>query len=174
MLERHVNMHFKETETPAANGSAPRRSLDTPPNKLFKRCGKKLRYRRQPWSGMNCVFFDLGPESSGQLFTQQINSPPSNKPCNLPFNLPTYQLINLPTEANADKHKHHRKMDACLNSRYHNSICIYFPSSRKRGHFFWLSELSTLSLGSFSGSSFSKLSFTTLSKTNWIILHIWK
>lgn len=52
MLERHVNWHFKQSESPSNNGSAPRRSLDTPPNRLIKRCGKKLRYRRQPWSGM--------------------------------------------------------------------------------------------------------------------------
>lgn len=60
MLERHVNWHFRQSESPANNGSAPRRSLDTPPNKLFKRCGKKLRYRRQPWSARQFDFFDAG------------------------------------------------------------------------------------------------------------------
>ncbi|KAK3912336.1 Zinc finger protein jing-like protein [Frankliniella fusca] len=60
MLERHVNSHFKQSETLANNGSAPRRSLDTPPNKLFKRCGKKLRYRRQPWSARQFDYFDAG------------------------------------------------------------------------------------------------------------------
>ena len=60
MLERHVNMHFKQSEGSSTNGSAPRRSLDTPPNKLFKRCGKKLRYRRQPWSARQFDYFDSG------------------------------------------------------------------------------------------------------------------
>lgn len=60
MLERHVNSHFKQSETLGSNGSAPRRSLDTPPNKLSKRCGKKLRYRRQPWSARQFDYFDAG------------------------------------------------------------------------------------------------------------------
>lgn len=77
MLERHVNMHFKQSETPSANGSAPRRSLDTPPNKLFKRCGKKLRYRRQPWSGMNSHYFFSWTSIIWTTF-QQINPPPPN------------------------------------------------------------------------------------------------
>ncbi|XP_034246117.1 mucin-5AC [Thrips palmi] len=60
MLERHVNWHFKQSESPSSNGSAPRRSLDTPPNRLIKRCGKKLRYRRQPWSARQFDYFDSG------------------------------------------------------------------------------------------------------------------
>lgn len=60
MLERHVNWHFKQSESPSNNGSAPRRSLDTPPNRLIKRCGKKLRYRRQPWSARQFDYFDSG------------------------------------------------------------------------------------------------------------------
>lgn len=49
-LERHVNGHFNQSE--AGNGNAgPRRSLESTSSKLFRRNGKKLRYRRQPWSG---------------------------------------------------------------------------------------------------------------------------
>lgn len=49
-LERHVNSHFNGDN--GQSNSSTRKSLDsqgTP--KLFKRNGKKLRYRRQPWSG---------------------------------------------------------------------------------------------------------------------------
>jgi hypothetical protein len=49
-LERHVNGHFNQSE--AGNGNAgARRSLESASSKLFRRNGKKLRYRRQPWSG---------------------------------------------------------------------------------------------------------------------------
>lgn len=49
-LERHVNSHFSQSE--AGNGSTgARRSLESASSKLFRRNGKKLRYRRQPWSG---------------------------------------------------------------------------------------------------------------------------
>lgn len=48
-LERHVNSHFNSSEN-GSNGST-RKSLETGAIKLFKRNGKKLRYRRQPWSG---------------------------------------------------------------------------------------------------------------------------
>lgn len=50
-LERHVNSHFNNSEN-GQNGSSARKSLDSQgAPKLFKRNGKKLRYRRQPWSG---------------------------------------------------------------------------------------------------------------------------
>lgn len=50
-LERHVNSHFNGSEN-SQSGSGSRKSLDSQgAPKLFKRNGKKLRYRRQPWSG---------------------------------------------------------------------------------------------------------------------------
>ncbi|XP_071452997.1 zinc finger protein AEBP2 [Hetaerina americana] len=67
MLERHVNGHFN-----AANGSqgsctggiggnaGAKRSLDTTPNRPFRRNGKKLRYRRRPWSARMFDYFDAG------------------------------------------------------------------------------------------------------------------
>lgn len=54
-LERHVNGHFNQSE--AGNGNAgARRSLESASSKLFRRNGKKLRYRRQPWSGKGLCF----------------------------------------------------------------------------------------------------------------------
>lgn len=54
-LERHVNGHFNQSE--AGNGNAgARRSLESASSKLFRRNGKKLRYRRQPWSGRGLCF----------------------------------------------------------------------------------------------------------------------
>ena len=45
-----MNGHFNQSE--AGNGNAgARRSLESASSKLFRRNGKKLRYRRQPWSG---------------------------------------------------------------------------------------------------------------------------
>lgn len=51
MLERHVNQHFSHSENSSSSGTAAKRSLESTPNKLFRRNGKKLRYRRQPFSG---------------------------------------------------------------------------------------------------------------------------
>lgn len=48
MLERHVNGHFNSDGSP--NGSA-KKSTENGPPKLFKRNGKRIRFRRQPWSG---------------------------------------------------------------------------------------------------------------------------
>lgn len=47
LLERHVNNHFNES-SPNSNGA--KKSADSA-SKLIRRNGKKLRYRRQPWSG---------------------------------------------------------------------------------------------------------------------------
>ncbi|KAJ9601179.1 hypothetical protein L9F63_000647 [Diploptera punctata] len=58
-LERHVNGHFNQTETGNGN-SGPRRSLESASSKLFRRNGKKLRYRRQPWSARMFDYFDAG------------------------------------------------------------------------------------------------------------------
>ncbi|XP_075212413.1 uncharacterized protein LOC142319252 [Lycorma delicatula] len=60
MLERHVNSHFNQSDTNGSGGSGPRKSLDPLPNKLFRRNGKKLRYRRQPFSARMFDFFDTG------------------------------------------------------------------------------------------------------------------
>ncbi|KAF4521152.1 hypothetical protein B566_EDAN012918 [Ephemera danica] len=62
-LERHVNSHFNAPSGVNGSGSASstaRRSTDTAPNKLFRRNGKKLRYRRQPWSARMFDYIDTG------------------------------------------------------------------------------------------------------------------
>ncbi|XP_014470150.1 PREDICTED: uncharacterized protein LOC106742067 [Dinoponera quadriceps] len=55
-LERHVNGHFNQPETNSNNG---RRSCENG-GKLVRRNGKKLRYRRQPWSARVFDYFDSG------------------------------------------------------------------------------------------------------------------
>lgn len=58
-LERHVNGHFNGSDSGQA-GSSSRRSTDSQgAPKLFKRNGKKLRYRRQPWSGKHHYYLIL-------------------------------------------------------------------------------------------------------------------
>ncbi|XP_053599753.1 zinc finger protein jing homolog isoform X2 [Plodia interpunctella] len=56
LLERHVNNHFNEVSPSAGSKS---KSSDSA-NKLIRRNGKKLRYRRQPWSARMFDFFDAG------------------------------------------------------------------------------------------------------------------
>ncbi|CAK1551574.1 unnamed protein product [Leptosia nina] len=56
LLERHVNHHFNNSSQ--SNGSN-RKSSDNS-SKLIRRNGKKLRYRRQPWSARMFDFFDSG------------------------------------------------------------------------------------------------------------------
>ncbi|PNF35048.1 hypothetical protein B7P43_G09456 [Cryptotermes secundus] len=58
-LERHVNSHFSQSEAGNGNTGA-RRSLESASSKLFRRNGKKLRYRRQPWSARMFDYFDAG------------------------------------------------------------------------------------------------------------------
>ncbi|KAK0083570.1 hypothetical protein PV325_008586 [Microctonus aethiopoides] len=55
-LERHVNNHFNQPET---SNSSSRRSCENG-GKLVRRNGKKLRYRRQPWSARLFDYFDTG------------------------------------------------------------------------------------------------------------------
>ncbi|XP_011306781.1 uncharacterized protein [Fopius arisanus] len=55
-LERHVNSHFNQPET---STSSSRRSCENG-GKLVRRNGKKLRYRRQPWSARLFDYFDTG------------------------------------------------------------------------------------------------------------------
>nr|CAI5869153.1 unnamed protein product [Callosobruchus analis] len=57
MLERHVNSHFNSDGSP--NTSA-RKSTENGCCKLFKRNGKKIRFRRQPWSARMFDFIDAG------------------------------------------------------------------------------------------------------------------
>ncbi|XP_039745773.1 zinc finger protein jing isoform X2 [Pararge aegeria] len=56
LLERHVNNHFNETSPNTGNG---KKTTDSAA-KLIRRNGKKLRYRRQPWSARMFDFFDSG------------------------------------------------------------------------------------------------------------------
>ncbi|XP_045492776.1 myb-like protein U isoform X1 [Colias croceus] len=56
LLERHVNNHFNESSQSSGTG---RKSSDSS-SKLIRRNGKKLRYRRQPWSARMFDFFDSG------------------------------------------------------------------------------------------------------------------
>ncbi|XP_062558397.1 zinc finger protein jing homolog isoform X2 [Armigeres subalbatus] len=55
-LEKHVNHHFNNTD----NASGGKRSSDPPLPKVLRKTGKKLRYRRQPWSARRFDFFDIG------------------------------------------------------------------------------------------------------------------
>lgn len=48
-LQKHVNGHFNTTE---AKDNTTKRSSDPPVPKKLRVNGKKLRYRRQPFSGM--------------------------------------------------------------------------------------------------------------------------
>ncbi|XP_031338197.1 uncharacterized protein LOC116167097 [Photinus pyralis] len=57
-LERHVNGHFNTDGTQNANAN--KKSVDNNSAKLFKRNGKKIRFRRQPWSARMFDFFDNG------------------------------------------------------------------------------------------------------------------
>lgn len=51
-MERHVNNHFNG-EGSQNGGSKKSMENGNGPAKLMKRNGKKIRFRRQPWSG-NC------------------------------------------------------------------------------------------------------------------------
>lgn len=55
LLERHVNNHFNEVSPNSGNG---KKTTDSS-SKLIRRNGKKLRYRRQPWSGKLPIFLFL-------------------------------------------------------------------------------------------------------------------
>lgn len=48
-LERHVNNHFNNSEGSQSGSS--KKSVENGSVKLFRRNGKRLRFRRQPWSG---------------------------------------------------------------------------------------------------------------------------
>lgn len=58
-LQKHVNSHLSSSEKDAQCSN--RKSVDGGSNgKYLKRNGKKLRYRRQPWSARMFDFFDAG------------------------------------------------------------------------------------------------------------------
>lgn len=48
-LQKHVNNHFTSTET---KENSSKRTADPPVPKQLRKNGKKLRYRRQPFSGI--------------------------------------------------------------------------------------------------------------------------
>ncbi|XP_058065777.1 zinc finger protein jing homolog [Anopheles bellator] len=54
---KHVHGHFAGADS---NGSGKRSSTDPPVPKVLRKTGKKLRYRRQPWSARRFDFFDSG------------------------------------------------------------------------------------------------------------------
>ncbi|XP_037870818.1 uncharacterized protein LOC119629350 isoform X3 [Bombyx mori] len=56
LLERHVNNHFNEG---TSSGGSSKKTSESG-GKLIRRNGKKLRYRRQPWSARMFDFFDAG------------------------------------------------------------------------------------------------------------------
>uniref|UniRef100_A0A8D8IJH8 Zinc finger protein jing homolog n=2 Tax=Culex pipiens TaxID=7175 RepID=A0A8D8IJH8_CULPI len=55
-LEKHVNNHFTNSD----NAASGKRSSDLPLPKVLRKTGKKLRFRRQPWSARRFDFFDIG------------------------------------------------------------------------------------------------------------------
>uniref|UniRef100_A0A182MPL3 C2H2-type domain-containing protein n=1 Tax=Anopheles culicifacies TaxID=139723 RepID=A0A182MPL3_9DIPT len=55
-LQKHVNSHFANVDS----NSSGKRSSDPPVPKVLRKTGKKLRYRRQPWSARRFDFFDSG------------------------------------------------------------------------------------------------------------------
>lgn len=56
-LQKHVNNHFNSSESSI---NSIKKSSDLPVPKLLRKNGKKLRYRRQPWSARMFDFFDSG------------------------------------------------------------------------------------------------------------------
>lgn len=56
-LTKHVNGHFNSVE---CQNNSTKKSSDPPVPKQLRKNGKKLRYRRQPWSARMFDFFDTG------------------------------------------------------------------------------------------------------------------
>ncbi|CAG9854580.1 unnamed protein product, partial [Phyllotreta striolata] len=81
MLERHVNSHFNSDGSPNNNI---KKSPENGVSKLFKRNGKKIRFRRQPWSARMFDFLDSGVMEGLQykllLLTQKRTSGNINEP----------------------------------------------------------------------------------------------
>ncbi|XP_059486175.1 zinc finger protein jing isoform X2 [Neocloeon triangulifer] len=82
VLQRHVNGHFNSNGVANGNGAV-RKSLESASNKLFKRNGKRLRLRRQPWSARMFDYMDAGKMEGVtyrlMTFTQQQVANTSNE-----------------------------------------------------------------------------------------------
>lgn len=61
-LQKHVNNHFNATDN--AKESTSKRTSDPPVPKQLRKNGKKLRYRRQPFSGKTHTEFSPSSTSS--------------------------------------------------------------------------------------------------------------
>ncbi|XP_037947788.1 zinc finger protein jing-like, partial [Teleopsis dalmanni] len=70
-LQKHVNNHFTATEN---KESTNKRTSDPPVPKQLRKNGKKLRYRRQPFSARMFDFFDAGIMEGLQHRLRQISS----------------------------------------------------------------------------------------------------
>ncbi|CAD7012724.1 unnamed protein product [Ceratitis capitata] len=69
-LQKHVNNHFTATEN---KESSNKRTSDPPVPKQLRKNGKKLRYRRQPFSARMFDFFDTGIMEGLQHRLRQIS-----------------------------------------------------------------------------------------------------
>lgn len=69
-LQKHVNNHFTATEN---KESSHKRTSDPPVPKQLRKNGKKLRYRRQPFSARMFDFFDSGIMEGLQHRLRQIS-----------------------------------------------------------------------------------------------------
>ncbi|KAM7344885.1 AE binding protein 2 jing isoform 3-T5 [Cochliomyia hominivorax] len=70
-LQKHVNNHFTATEN---KESTNKRTSDPPVPKQLRKNGKKLRYRRQPFSARMFDFFDAGIMEGLQHRLRQIST----------------------------------------------------------------------------------------------------
>lgn len=73
-VQKHVNQHFTSTDNSTKSSN---RNSDPPMPKNIRKNGKKLRYRRQPWSARMFDYFDGGIMEGLQhrlLITNQIAS----------------------------------------------------------------------------------------------------
>ncbi|ALC42682.1 jing [Drosophila busckii] len=71
-LQKHVNNHFNATDN--AKESTSKRTSDPPVPKQLRKNGKKLRYRRQPFSARMFDFFDTGIMEGLQHRLRQIST----------------------------------------------------------------------------------------------------
>ncbi|KAL9925283.1 zinc finger protein jing-like isoform 1-T1 [Glossina fuscipes fuscipes] len=70
-LQKHVNNHFTATESKEGSN---KRTSDPPVPKQLRKNGKKLRYRRQPFSARMFDFFDAGIMEALQHRLRQIST----------------------------------------------------------------------------------------------------
>ncbi|KAH8372998.1 hypothetical protein KR009_009621, partial [Drosophila setifemur] len=71
-LQKHVNNHFNAADN--AKDSTSKRTSDPPVPKQLRKNGKKLRYRRQPFSARMFDFFDTGIMEGLQHRLRQIST----------------------------------------------------------------------------------------------------